>query len=139
MRKFMWIAGMFQFVVALVLAAPAVAQQSPYTITVPFPFHVNAQVLPAGEYRVSIVSPGAVRLYGIDHIADTAFAAYTRSRSSQESRIGSLVFHRYGRQYFLAQVWFSDADAGYELYTSSDEREYARRNPSLETVLRAAK
>jgi hypothetical protein len=135
----MWFAGLFPFVVALVLAAPAVAQQSPYTIHIPFRFNVSAHELPAGEYRVGIVSPGTVQIYGVDHIANAMVVAPRLNRSSHEPQSAELVFHRYGRQYFLSQAWFPDVDAGFELLTSNAEREYAARIPTTDTILRAAK
>jgi hypothetical protein len=139
MKKSMLVAGLFQAVVALVLAAPAIAQQSAYTIHVPFRFNVSAHELPAGEYRVSIVAPGTVQVRGIDHITNAMFVPLQVGRSSHEPLIGALVFHRYGQQYFLSKVWFSDASASYELVPSATEREYAKQISETETVLRAAK
>ncbi len=136
----MCFAGLLSVVVALVLAAPAVAQLNSYTISVPFSFNVNAHVLPAGEYVVHVVAPGAVQIRGVDHIANATFLAPALlSRPLHASPNAKLVFHRYGRMYFLAQVWFSDVNDGYELTITNTEREYAQQTPSTETVLRAAK
>ncbi|MFP5208409.1 MAG: hypothetical protein ACLGRW_03875 [Acidobacteriota bacterium] len=139
MKKSMLLAGLFQFAVALVLAAPAVAQQSSYTIHIPFRFNVSSQVLPAGEYLVRVVSPGAVQIHGEDHIANATFGAHRRNGSSRVPQNTELVFHRYGQNYFLSQVWFAAGDQGYELTVTSTEREYARQTLSADTVLRAAK
>jgi len=137
MKKSMLVAGLFQFVVALVLAAPAVAQQSEYSIEVPFPFHVGARVLPAGAYSIEIVAAGAVKIQGVDQIATSA--AFRRNRPAYGPQNAELVFHRYGQQYFLFQTWFLGEDQGYEFSASHAEREYARKMLSAETVLRAAK
>ncbi len=137
MKRSMGFAGLLTFVVALMLTAPAVAQQSHYTIHIPFPFNVNAHVLPAGEYRIGIVAPGTVQIRGIDHAADATFVAPGLHRSSNVAQNGELVFHRYGRQYFLSRVWFRNADTGYLLSVSNTEREYARQIPSTDTTLRA--
>jgi hypothetical protein len=139
MKKSMLVAGLFQAVVALMLAAPAVAQQSHYTIRVPFPFHVDARLLPAGEYRIDIVAPGAVQIHGVDHIANATLGAHRVNQSSQAPHNAELVFHRYGQQYFLSQVWFAGGDEGYGLTASYTEREYAKQVQSADTVLRAAK
>ncbi len=136
MKKQMLVAGLFQFVVALMLAAPALAQQSTYTIHIPFPFHVNARVLPAGEYRIAVAAPGAVLIYGVDHAA--TLGAHRLNPSSATPQNAELVFHRYGQQYFLSQMWFAAGDQGYELSVSNTEREYAKQIPSAEMVLRAA-
>jgi hypothetical protein len=139
MKKSMVFAGLFQLIVALALAAPAIAQQSTYTIHIPFRFNVSAHELPAGEYRVSIAAPGTVQLRGIDHLTNATFIAPQVGRPAHQPLIGAIVFHRYGRQYFLSQVWFSNADSGYELTVSNTEREYAKQTPGTDTVLRAAK
>jgi len=139
MKKSMLIAGLFQVVVALVLAAPAVAQQSTYTLHIPFSFHVNAREMPAGEYRVSIAAPGTVQVRGIDNTVNATFIVPQVNRSSRGSENSELVFHRYGRQYFLSQVWFANAGVGYGLQISNTEREAAQRTPSTETVLWAAR
>lgn len=139
MKKSMGFAGLFPIVVALVLSAPAVAQQSQYTIHVPFRFNVNAHMLPAGEYRIGIVAPGTVQIRGIDYTANVTFVAPGVNRLSHEALNAELVFHRYGQLYFLSRVWFRNADTGYRLFVSNTEREYARQIPETETVLRAAK
>jgi len=140
MKKSMLFAGLFQIVVALALSAPAVAQHDPYLIHVPFSFNVNGQVLPAGEYRIGI-RPGALQIHGIDHVADAMFPAFDPhvNRPVRGPLDGELVFHRYGQTYFLAQVWFQGADAGYELFVSSAEREYAKKISTPESVMLAAK
>ena len=73
MKKSMCFAGLLTFVVALVLTAPAVAQQSHYTIHVPFRFNVNAHVLPAGEYDRHVAAPGTVQIRGIDQLRRDVF------------------------------------------------------------------
>ena len=72
MKKSIWVAGLLLFVVALALAAPAIAQQTHYIIQVPFSFTVNAHVLPAGEYRIAIVSPHTVQMRGANQVAFAA-------------------------------------------------------------------
>ena len=139
MKKSRLIAGLLRLLVAVALAIPAVAQQSPYTIQVPFRFNVDARVFPSGEYRISVGSPGAVQIHGVDHTASAMLVATFLSRLRGESKNAELVFHRYGQEYFLAQVWFKDTDIGYKLLLSRSERDYATRIPKTDTVLRAEK
>jgi hypothetical protein len=50
-----------------------------------------------------------------------------------------LVFHRYGSQYFLAQVWSAGNSEGRELPRSRAEREVASNNqPAAQLVAIAA-
>jgi hypothetical protein len=44
-----------------------------------------------------------------------------------------LVFHKYGSQYFLRQVWF-DGDKGYTLPETSEERQWAERTGKMAAV-----
>lgn len=136
MKKSMGFAGLFAFV-ALALTAPAVAQQGQYTIQVPFNFNVSTRVLPAGEYDVCVVASGAVQIRGVT--STETFAASRLNQSPREPQNADLVFHRYGRQYFLSRVWFAGFGQGYELPVSGVEREYAKQIPKTETVLLAAK
>ena len=137
MKKPMLIAGLFQFAVAFVLTAPAVAQQSQYNIDIPFPFHVGVQALPAGEYSIEIVATGAVKIQGVNQTA--TIGAFRRNRPQVGPQDAELDFHRYGQRYFLSQVWFFGQDQGYELSVTKGELEYAKQVSKAETVLRAAK
>ncbi len=69
MKKSMWATAFLSFVFTLALTAPAIAQQTHYIVQVPFSFVVNAHVLPAGEYRVAIVSPHTVQIQGVKNSA----------------------------------------------------------------------
>ena len=74
-------------------------------VNVPFAFSVEDHSLPAGEYLVLTVTPErSVRIVSADgkHSAIvTTLPNYAKS-PSESSR---LVFHKYGNEYFLAQVW----------------------------------
>jgi hypothetical protein len=41
-----------------------------------------------------------------------------------------LIFHRYGNQYFLSQIWTSGQKLGRELLVGRAEQEVARQNGS---------
>jgi hypothetical protein len=66
--------------------------------------------------------------------------ALTNGRESLEaSETSKLVFHRYGSQYFLAQVWSAGNSEGRELPRSRAEREVASNNqPAAQLVAIAA-
>ena len=138
MKKSMWVAGLLSFVVALTLAAPAIAQQTHYIIQVPFSFAVNAHVLPAGEYRIAIVSPHTVQIQGVKNSAIVTFFGSGLNNPFRPAQ-NQIVFHHYGQQYFLSQAWFAEVDAGYELPPSNAEREYAKQITGTERVLLAEK
>ena len=139
MKKSTRVAGFLGLAAALLLITPAVAQQSTYTIRVPFQFSVGARAFPAGEYRVGAVAGQQVEIRSIDTAASAMFATGFVSRSSRQPLNGQLVFHQYGTQYFLSQVWFEDMQKGYQLPVSSNERDYAKRTRGSDTILRARK
>ena len=60
-----------------------------------------------------------------------------RSRLSPLPTASKLVFHRYGSQYFLAQIWTAGYEQGKELPKSSRESEVAQDYPVQNVVLAA--
>ena len=124
----------------LLLAAPALAQTAAMKVDVPFDFIVNGKTLPAGEYRVDAMptSSGTIAIRSTEQSAK--IVALTNSCESLEAADTSkLVFHRYGNQYFLAQVWSLGNSEGRELPRSRAEREIASNNqPAPQLVAIAA-
>ena len=139
MKKSTWVTGFAVVVLALSLAAPAVAQQSTYTIQVPFPFMVGVRSFPAGEYRVGHATTGVITIRGVDSTMNAVFATTFVGRSNGQPLNADLVFRQYGQQYFLGQVWFEDVKTGYQLFVSRNERDYAKQSRATTTVLRAGK
>lgn len=124
----------------LLLAAPALAQTASMNVNVPFDFIVNGKTLPAGEYRVDGLSTSTSTI-AIRNTEKTAkLMALTNGCESIEAADASkLVFHRYGGQYFLAQVWSAGSSEGRELPRSRAEREVASNNqPAPQIVAIAA-
>ena len=105
---------------------PATAQSSSHfvRIRVPFEFTVKDKTLPPGEYivRRSVSdSPEMLLIRSVGggsgvYILTNNVQAKTRQSESK------LVFHRYGDQYFLSQVWTAGDSAGRELPKSGRER-----------------
>jgi len=74
-------------------------------VDIPFAFSVEDHSLPAAEYLVFTVTPErSIRFISTDgkHSAIVNTLPNHASLPSENSR---LVFHRYGNEYFLAQVW----------------------------------
>ena len=90
---------------AVSLFAQTTPSQRLMTINVPFSFAAGDQSLPAGEYLVLTVTPErSIRIVSSDgkHSAVVTTLPNYASSPSENSR---LVFHRYGDEYFLTQVW----------------------------------
>jgi hypothetical protein len=124
----------------LLLAAPALAQTASMKVNVPFDFVVNGKTLPAGEYRVDGLSTSTSTIAIRNTEQSAKLMALTNGCESIEAADASkLVFHRYGSQYFLAQVWSAGSSEGRELPRSRAEREVASNNqPGPQLVAIAA-
>jgi hypothetical protein len=104
----------------LTLSAPAPVAAGDIRANVPFSFTVNKKVLPPGTYNVS--SSAAHSLF----IRGNSAGAIILGQHAESSTLTSpkLVFHRYGDEYILREVWMGRA-SGYELPQSPRERELA--------------
>jgi hypothetical protein len=69
---------------------------------IPFSFVVNAKTLPPGNYHVEVdVAHGMVELRDLSHGAFALGIGLDDPRTPETK----LVFHRYGDQYVLREVW----------------------------------
>ena len=81
-------------------------------VNIPFAFGVEDYSLPAGEYLVFTFTPErSIRIVSIDgkHSAVVNTLPNYAGEPSPNSR---LVFHRYGNEYSLAQVWTAGQNVG---------------------------
>jgi len=86
---------------------PAFAQNQMIAVNIPFDFSVRNQVLPAGEYTISeVTATGGWIVRSVENNKAAVFVVlphdYTRAAQPK------LVFHRYGRDNFLTQIWTSN-------------------------------
>ena len=119
------ILGMF----VLLAVWSASAQSTPTTFKVPFAFVAGATALPAGEYHISNgPAPGTLSLRGDDlHTIQVSVGNLEILNASGQTK---LVFHRYGSQYFLSQLWIEGNNLGREIPIGRQERELAQKNGS---------
>ena len=125
------------FVIGLAAAGNVPAQSLSAQANIPFSFVVSGKTLPAGEYNVRRgTSPDTMVIRGVQH-GEGAFAAFVPTTVPSARRgIARLVFHRYGNQYFLAQVWTSGGQ-GEQIPPTRLERELIARgnNPNQPVVV----
>ena len=109
---------------AILAATQTVRAQEPVRANIPFAFTVGKMTLPAGEYRVQ--KPGqnspALLIQRTDASAAAIVMSIAVAANSRQTQT-KLVFHRYGNQYFLAQVWRAGESRGRELLKSAKEKE----------------
>lgn len=104
---------------------------------IPFDFVAGSSILPAGEYTVERSGLGAqvLQLCGEKPRACIAMLA---SEVGSSSGKGRFVFHRYGDQYFLSQVWSPKDGLAQTLPESSREKQLARLGTQSVVAIMAA-
>jgi hypothetical protein len=124
-------ATILSLVVALTItfAAPAAAYSfGSIRVEVPFDFTAGHGIFPAGKYTIRPAggnTNGVIRITSED--GKTSGVLLTNSAESIESKNETaLIFHRYGDQYFLFQVWVVGDTIGLEIPKSSIERQAVR-------------
>jgi len=116
---------MLTLVVGLALAATVVSAngQSRDTLAIadiPFDFIVADKTLPSGKYSVTATTSNGVIIRSRDG-KSAAIRLSNLVPDESEKRTAKMVFHRYGEQYFLAEVWSGD-DYGHQLMQCKKER-----------------
>jgi hypothetical protein len=114
----------YGFSVILLAAASAKAEQA-VAAQIPFPFHVGDSALPAGSYIVDTGPAAGVLRVRSDDGKSTVMILATRRQSATIPEQSKLVFHKYGDDYFLSQVWTGGSNSGRELRESRREIELA--------------
>jgi hypothetical protein len=91
---------------SLAAAGNLSAQEHVVKANIPFDFTVNNNVLPAGTYTISSLSPSAVQVRNANgHVAELSLVQNDDKRSTTPV----LVFQRYGNQYFLHEILAANA------------------------------
>jgi len=111
----------------LVLMGSALAQTNQVRADVPFSFSVGSTALPAGAYDVSSIGGDSHTL--LIKARDGSANAIVNSNSAirmDGAEKTKLVFHRYGSQYFLAEVWRQGSTSGNQFPKSSREKELGK-------------
>jgi hypothetical protein len=113
---------------AVLLAAPVSAQTLSLRASVPFDFVVSGHTLPAGDYLVS--QANAERFLTIRNVSGSAspnVITLSVPGSLAASGEASLTFHRYGSDYFLAQILDGYTGQSRSIWMSGSEKERANR------------
>ena len=139
MRKYSRLVTAFAAVASFAAVAPAVAQQDVHLIArVPFAFSVGDANLPSDTYRLSRLNGHREMLL----LRGDRTGALVRTDEVPLPRTNSepsLVFHRFGDQYFLREIRWEDT-ARLDLPETKAERQAAegradRAATRMETVI----
>jgi hypothetical protein len=102
-------------------------------VSIPFSFTANQVAMPAGDYTVKNSGSAGVLLISSDDASQHGLISTMSVESNSRSTQTKLIFHRYGDQYFLSQVWVRGEASGRELPKTRAEKELMARS-SFETV-----
>jgi hypothetical protein len=99
---------------------------------IPFQFQVGNSTLPAGEYSVAATSSTGETLR-ISSRSDNSSIFRLSTPMVQNGPVskGKLVFHKYGDEYFLAEVWSAGFANGRRLTKSGRERALEQDSSSI--------
>jgi hypothetical protein len=102
----------------------------PIKAKIPFDFSVGNNKLPAGEYTFSRLLGSSDRttmlVSSVDasiHVFHSTFGAQVPTPKNEST----LVFHKYGDQYFLEQIWSAGEQEGAQVPESRSERTIRRQ------------
>lgn len=123
----------------LMLTAVAVCAQSKRSkvTKIPFRFIVGQKTLPAGEYTLEPNRKDSHNVWLIQRRDGRTTALFTTMpvRASETQEKGELIFHKYGDQYFLSQIWTPGSQSGRELLMPRLERQLAKNAIERQTIV----
>ena len=132
-RQIVSLVGVFGL---LLVAACASAQSVNVKANVPFDFTVAKSILPAGEYSIqSLVSATGSVLAIRGDAGKNMLASANTAETLNPSANSRLVFHKYGDQYFLSQIWLQGEKVGRQFTISHREAEVAKSVKTSEDVI----
>jgi len=112
----------------LIAGTGAMAQGHAVRATVPFDFTVGDKLLPAGTYEIWSPSTDRIEVQNRDrHVAMLVTTTY----DSHESRNSTLVFDRYGDQYFLSEILCRSAAMNVSVHQSKAEQHARTQQAAL--------
>jgi len=116
------------FVIVILLAATVASAQStdPVNFRTPFAFVIADQLVPAGEYRVSVVAPTGTLSFRSEDGKYNVLISSVPIETLKASEKYKLVFHRYGTHYFLSEIWTPGYRIGRTIQPGANELEWAK-------------
>jgi len=117
-------------IIAASVSANAQTLQYRLTANIPFDFSVAGEKLPAGKYWINRAQQGngdmVIQISSVDGHSNVTRLTIPVF-ADKPAKTSSLVFNRYGDEYFLSKIWPIGGSTGRELTKSRAERELARK------------
>jgi hypothetical protein len=127
----------------IVSAAPFAQAQARARASVPFEFSLNQTSMPAGTYEVKSLNGQVLSVRNLETGDARLLIASVHVQASEATGTphAKMVFHKYGDQYFLSQIWDGQSNIGIAFPESKREKELqlAGDNHQPELVVLAMK
>ncbi|MDT4898508.1 MAG: hypothetical protein QOH25_3585 [Acidobacteriota bacterium] len=120
--------AMLSIMVMLAVVSVQAQSRGKLEVNIPFEFQIGSQTLPAGSYSVKRLTQNSILVQGEDG-KGSAIAQTTgtiQAKTNETAAREKLVFHKYGSQYFLSQVWMVRGSDGRALNQTDAERQAAK-------------
>ncbi|MGB7555468.1 MAG: hypothetical protein WBM04_13940 [Candidatus Korobacteraceae bacterium] len=128
--------------VALTVGVSFAQAQSRVNADVPFAFTLQDKAMPAGNYQIIARSAQVLEVRSLDSQHGQLLIKQMAVQSNKDQS-PKLVFHKYGDQYFLTQIWYGDSRNGVGFAESKREKEISMASNDAssapETVIVAMK
>jgi hypothetical protein len=119
------------FGAVLLAGSGAVGQtnQADASAEIPFPFTVASHTFRPGWYTVTRMSDILLRISNSHD--ESVVVLTTKVESKAQEDTAKMVFHRYGRSYFLAEVWVAGSETGRKVFQSRAEHQLLRERAEM--------
>jgi hypothetical protein len=125
-------------VVVVLITLPSFAQsrRAGFKVRVPFQFFVAETLLSPGEYIIQrIGGHGDAFVFRTADLHPVQMQLVSARDTAGKILASKLVFHRYGSEYYLAEVWSAGEDRAAQCAEGKREIKLAeRRSPGLVSV-----
>jgi hypothetical protein len=118
------------FTLCAAVASANAQLSTPVRAKIPFDFSVGDKKLEAGEFSFSRSSGfGDIRTMSVSSVDSSTrmFQLTSVAQALRPKNESTLVFHKYGDQYFLEQIWTGGAQEGTQVPESRSERTARRQ------------
>lgn len=117
------------FTLCAAVASADAQNLRPIKAKIPFAFSLGDKELAAGEYTFSRLSGFANNKTMLVSMGSSTpmFRSILEAQILTPKNKSTLVFHRYGKQYFLEQIWTAGERDGTQLPESRGERKIRRK------------
>jgi len=120
--------GAFMIIaLALIVSIPIAQAEARINAQVPFDFNLDQKSAPAGGYEISSLNNSVLVLRNLDTREARLVIKPMHVQVSQTPN-AKLVFHKYGDQYFLVEIWDGQGNIGIAFPESKREKELQAAN-----------